>query len=71
MKDKFNQEINGELKKIVLHLINETLDEIELQEPTDQQRQILNEFSGKFGQKILAMQIILQGEPNGQKANRK
>lgn len=53
-------QLMGEFKKQALQLLNETADEFDAMGMTDEQRQTYNDFTGKYGQKILQLKITLK-----------
>jgi hypothetical protein len=50
----------GQFKSRVLMLLNETADEFDARELTDAQREIYNDFTGQFGQKVLAIKMEIE-----------
>lgn len=56
-QEKALNQLLGQFKSIVMQLLNETADEFDAKIKDPEQREIYNAFTGRFGQKVLAIQV--------------
>jgi hypothetical protein len=51
------EQLVGQLKVLVMQMLNETADEFDEKDLTPEQRQTYNDFTGVFGNKILSLRL--------------